>query len=66
MRVISGSNSRFILYDLISHVEKEYHVSDMKPVLFDPLRVEPLDVARHGYCLVLCICIYNVCELSRY
>ena len=49
MRVISGSNSRFTLYDLISHVEKEYHVSDMKPFLFDPLRVEPLDVARHDY-----------------
>ena len=29
MRVISGSNSRFLLYDLISHVEKEYHVSDI-------------------------------------
>ena len=30
MRVIIGSNSRFMLYDLISHVEKEYHVSDEK------------------------------------
>ena len=49
MRVIAGSNSRFNLYDLISHVENEYHVSDMKPFLFDPLRVEPLDVARHDY-----------------
>ena len=49
MRLNSGSNSRFTLYDLISHVEKEYHVSDMKPFLFDPLRVEPLDVARHDY-----------------
>ena len=49
VRVISGSNSRFILYDLISHVEIEYHISDMKPFLFDPLRVEPLDVARHDY-----------------
>ena len=49
MRVLSGSNSRFTLYDLISHVEKEYHVSDMKPSLCDPLRVEPLDVARHDY-----------------
>ena len=49
MRVISGSNSRFTLYDLISHVEKECHVSDMKPFIFDPLRVEPLDVARYDY-----------------
>ena len=49
MRVISGSNSRYLLYDLISHVEKEYHVSDMKTFLFDPLRVDPLDVARHDY-----------------
>ena len=49
MRVISGSNSRYLLYDLISHVEKEYHVSDMKQFLFDLLRVDPLDVARHDY-----------------
>ena len=30
-------------------MEKEYHVSDMKQFLFDPLRVDPLDVARHDY-----------------
>ena len=29
--------------------QKEYHVSDIKPSLFDPLRVEPLDFARHDY-----------------
>ena len=49
MRVISGSNSRFTLYDLTSHIERENHISGMKPFLFDLLRVEPLAVARHDY-----------------
>ena len=49
MRVIFWSNSRFILYDYISHLEKKNHVSDIEPFLFDPLRNEPLDVARHDY-----------------
>ena len=30
MRVISGSNSRYTLYDLVSNKEKDYHVSDLK------------------------------------
>ena len=32
--------------DLISGKEKDYHVSDMKPFVFDPAIVDPLDVAR--------------------
>ena len=34
MRVISGSNSRFTLYGLISHVKKEYRVSDENNIIF--------------------------------
>ena len=46
MRVVSGSNSRYILYDLVTTREHRYHVSDMKQFLFDPLLVDPVDVAR--------------------
>jgi hypothetical protein len=46
MRVVSGSNSRYTLYDLITYKEKEYHVSDMKQFLYDPNHVDPVDIAR--------------------
>ena len=46
MRVIKGLNSRYTLLDLIAGKEKDYHVSDMKPFVFDSALVEPLDVAR--------------------
>ena len=46
MRVVSGSNSRYTLYDLVTTREHRYHVSDMKRFLYDPLLVDPVDVAR--------------------
>jgi transposase InsO family protein len=49
MRVVSGSNSRYTLYDLITNKEKEYHVSDMKQFLYDPNYVDPVDVARRDH-----------------
>ena len=47
MRVIKGLNSRYTLLDLITDKEKDYHVSDMKPFVFDSAIVDPLDIARH-------------------
>ena len=35
MKVIEGRDSRYKLLDLIILKEEEYHVSDMKPLLFD-------------------------------
>ena len=35
MRVIKGLNSRYTLLDLITGKEKDYHVSDMRPFVFD-------------------------------
>ena len=35
--------------DLITNKEKSYHVSDMKPFIFDPLINDPTDVARKDY-----------------
>ena len=46
MRVVSGSNTRYTLYDLVTTREHRYHVSDMKQFLYDPLLVDPVDVAR--------------------
>ena len=49
MRVISGNNSRYKLYDLVTHKETTFHTSDMKPFLFDPALTDPLDVARRDH-----------------
>jgi Chromo (CHRromatin Organisation MOdifier) domain len=49
MKVVSGSDSRYLLYDLITHKEKAYHVSDLKPFVYDPAVTTPLDVARRDY-----------------
>jgi transposase InsO family protein len=46
LRVIRGSESKFILLDLITRKEKEYHVTDIKPFIFNPLSVNSTDVAR--------------------
>ena len=40
------NNSRYTLYDLVKNIEKDHHVSDMKPFRYDPSVVNPLDVAR--------------------
>ena len=40
--MIKGFNSRYTLLDLISGKEKDYHVSDMKPFIFDSALVDPL------------------------
>ena len=46
IRVIKGLNSRYTLLDLITSKEKDYHVSDMEPFVFDSAIVDPLDIAR--------------------
>ena len=46
MRVIKGLNFRYTLLDLITGKEKDYHVSDMNPFVFDSALVDPLDIAR--------------------
>ena len=49
MKVIKGLNSRDTLLDLISGKEMDFHVSDMKPFVFDSAVVDPMDVARRDY-----------------
>ena len=49
LKVLDNDKSEYLLYDLITHKEKPYHASDMKPFLFNPLLTDPLDVARKDY-----------------
>jgi hypothetical protein len=42
IQVVSRKDSRYLLKDLISHKEKEYHVSDMKTT-------NPIDIARRDH-----------------
>jgi hypothetical protein len=49
LRVITNNKSEYLLFDLIQNKEKSYHASDLKPFIFDPLHVNPLDIARRDY-----------------
>ena len=49
MRILSGQDSTYNLLDLVTKKEYRYHASDMKPFVFDPLIVDPHDVARRDY-----------------
>jgi hypothetical protein len=44
LRVISN-----LLLNLITNKEKDYHVTDSKPFFFNPLTIEPIDVACKDY-----------------
>ena len=46
MRVIKESNSRYTLLDLITGKGTDFHLSDMKPFVFDSAVTNPQDVAR--------------------
>jgi hypothetical protein len=41
MRVVSGNNSRYKLYDLVTRKETSFHTSDMKPFLLDAALTDP-------------------------
>ena len=62
MRVANGENARYTLFDLITNKEKDYHVSDMKPFIFNAELVDPVDVARRDY---MEFYIENVIFISR-
>ena len=49
MRVVNRENLRYTLFDLITNKEKDYHVSDMKPFIFNADLVDPVDVTRRDY-----------------
>lgn len=49
LQVLNYRDSQYTLRDLVTKKEKVYHISDMKPFIFDPAHTDPQDVARHDY-----------------
>jgi hypothetical protein len=49
MKILSHHNSEYLLLDLVTGKEKLFHVKNMRIFRFDPLSVNPLDVARRDY-----------------
>jgi hypothetical protein len=49
LQVVSNIGSEYVLLDLITGKLKTYHITDMKPFQFDPLRSDPIDIARRDY-----------------
>ena len=54
MRVQNVQDSTYVLQDPVTHKEHRFYASKMKPFLFDPLVVNPHDVARHDYLDFFC------------
>ena len=48
-RVLSKTGSQYSLLDLITGKEKLYHVTQLKAFHFNPLKTDPVDVARKDY-----------------
>jgi hypothetical protein len=49
MRVVSHNFAEYTLLDLVTHKEKLYHMTQLKPFHFDPTHVDPTDIARRDY-----------------
>lgn len=49
LHIISLRDSQYTLWDLISKKGYIFHISDMKPFIFDPTHTDPQDLARHDY-----------------
>ena len=49
LRVLKVQDSTYTLLDLVTNKEHRHHASNMKPFVFDPLIVDPHDVARRDY-----------------
>jgi hypothetical protein len=49
MKILGHQNSEYRLLNLITTKEKVYHAQHMKKFIFNPLHVNPADVARRDY-----------------
>ena len=49
MKILSSQKSEYLLLDLVTGKEKTVHVKNMRIFRFDPLSVNPLDIARRDY-----------------
>ena len=48
-RVLSNKKGEYTLLNLITQKDVRYHMSQLKPLLFDPLHTDPSNVARRDY-----------------
>jgi hypothetical protein len=48
-RVLRNRRKEYTLLNLVTQKETRYHMSQLKHFHFDPLRTDPLDVARRDY-----------------
>ena len=49
MKVLGHQDSEYTLLDLITTKEKKYHAQHMKKFVFNPLHVDPANIARRDY-----------------
>jgi hypothetical protein len=49
MKVIDHKHGEYTLLDLTTNKEKQYHSTQMKQFLFNPLQTNPTDVSRKDY-----------------
>ena len=49
MRVIRYNGSTYTLLDLVTNEEKQFHVKDLKAFEYDPLKVDPVDIATRDH-----------------
>ena len=49
MKILNHHKSEYLLLDLVTGKEKLFHVKNMRIFRFDPISVNPLDVARRDY-----------------
>ena len=49
LRVISNYFAEYTLLDLVTDKQIKYHMTQMKPFHFDPMKTNPTDIARRDY-----------------
>jgi len=49
IKILNSHKSEYLLLDLVTGKEKTVHIKNMRIFHFDPLAVNPLDIARRDY-----------------
>jgi transposase InsO family protein len=49
LRVVSNKGNEYTLFNLVTNLERHYHITEMRPFHFDPSITDPLDIARRDY-----------------
>ena len=49
LKVISNTLAEYTLLDLVTDKQIVYHMTQLKPFVFDPMKTDPTDIARRDY-----------------